>query len=110
MRHLRRRGHGRSGRRCRVTPSVTSVRFVPASRLDQRQGLLGWASAELGGLVRIDGLVVRRTLRGDVRVFPPERIDRGGRRHRVMDVVDPQLERAWEAEILVALNAQGVLP
>lgn len=93
-----------------MTPLVTSVRFLQASALDQQQGLLGWASATLAGVVRVDGLVVRRTLHGDVRVFPPERIDRGGRRHRVVDVVDPHVERAWEAEILVALKAQGVLP
>ena len=93
-----------------MTPLVTSVRFVPASVLDQRQGVLGWASAELAGVVRIDGLVVRRTLSGDVRVFPPERVDRVGRVHRIVDVIDSRLERAWEAEILVALKAQGVLP
>jgi len=92
-----------------MTPSVTSVRFVPASRLDQRQGLLGWASAELGGLVRIDGLVVRRTLHGDVRVFPPERVDRNGRLHRVVDVLDAKCERAIEKSILAALKAQAVL-
>ena len=93
-----------------MTPLVTSVRFLPASRLDRQQGLLGWVSAELAGVVRIDGLVVRRTLHGDVRVFPPERTDRRGRKHRVVDVIDSRLERAWEAEILVALKAQGVLP
>ncbi|MBL8801035.1 MAG: hypothetical protein JNN27_03505 [Planctomycetes bacterium] len=93
-----------------MIPLVTSVRFLHASRLDRQQGLLGWVSAELAGVVRIDGLVLRRTLRGDIRVFPPERIDRGGRRHRVVDVIDARLERAWEAEILVALKAQGVLP
>jgi hypothetical protein len=93
-----------------MKPIISAVRFLPASPLDQQQGLLGWASAELAGVVRIDGLVVRRTLRGDVRVFPPERVDRGGRRHRVVDVIDSRLERAWEAEILVALKAQGVLP
>ncbi|MBL8800451.1 MAG: hypothetical protein JNN27_00525 [Planctomycetes bacterium] len=93
-----------------MTPLISSLRFLRASKLEQQRGLLGWVSAELAGVVRIDGLIVRRTLRGDVRVFPPERVDRRGRRHRVMDVVDPQLEQAWEAEILAALEAQGVLP
>jgi len=93
-----------------MTPSVTSVRFLPASRLDRQQGLLGWVSAELAGVVRVEGLVLRRTARGAVRVFPPERVDGTGRRHRVVDVIDSRLERAWEAEILVALKAQGVLP
>ncbi len=93
-----------------MKPTISAVRFLPASAIDKQQGLLGWVSAELAGVVRIDGLVLRRTLRNEIRVFPPERIDRGGRRHRVVDVIDARLERAWEAEILVALKAQGVLP
>lgn len=93
-----------------MKPSVTSVRFLPASALDRQQGLLGWVSAELAGVVRIDGLVLRRTRHGELRVFPPERIDRGGRRHRVVAVLDAGHERAIEKSILAALAAQAVLP
>ncbi len=93
-----------------MTLVVTSVRFVAACRRDLHQGLLGWAGANLGDFLRVDGFVVRRTRQGELRVFPPERIDRGGRRHRVVDVIDAELEREIEVQVLVALKAQGVLP
>ena len=92
-----------------MTPIVTDVRFLPASPLDQQQGLLGWVGANLGDLLRVDGFVVRRTRHGVWRVFAPERLDRTGRRHRVVDVLDADHERAIEAQILAALRERGDL-
>ncbi|MBL8800441.1 MAG: hypothetical protein JNN27_00475 [Planctomycetes bacterium] len=93
-----------------MTPLVTSVRFLHASALDRQQGLLGWAEFTLHGQLRISGSTVRRTRGGRVRAFGPERIDRLGRLHRVVDVLDAELEREIEEQLLVALKAQGVLP
>jgi hypothetical protein len=92
-----------------LTPTVTAVRFLPASALDQQRGLMGWAGANLSDLLRIDGFVVRRTRHGVWRVFPPERLDRAGRRHRVVDVLDADHERAIEAQIIAALRERGDL-
>lgn len=93
-----------------MTPVVTNVRFVPASQIDGEQGLLGWCRVELGGVLGIDGVVIRRSIHGATRAFLPERIDRAGRRHRVVEVLDRDVERAVEKAILAALREQGMLP
>ncbi len=92
-----------------MKPIITDVSFAPASDLDRMQGLLGWAEFTLHGHLRISGSTVRRTRRGDLRAFVPERIDRSGRRHRVVEVLDAELEREIEVQLLAALKAQRVI-
>jgi hypothetical protein len=49
-------------------PRVTSVRFHAACRMDQLDGLLGWASAVVGDTLLINGFTVRRTRGGALRM------------------------------------------
>jgi hypothetical protein len=88
---------------------VTSVIFRPALLLEQRDGLLGWASVQIDGWIRIHGFSIRRTRAGDLRAFPPERLDSWQRWRRIVEMAGEHTEQDIERQILDALAAQGAL-
>ena len=52
---------------------VTEVRFNRASDHDAATGLLGWVSLVLNGRLQLDGVAVRQTQDGGLRLSFPER-------------------------------------
>lgn len=76
----------------------SDVHFSPASPADQLAGLLGYVRVDLGDFL-LDGLTLRKTRQGEVRLSFPARKDQHGRRHpHVRDL------GGFEAAILGALG------
>ena len=71
---------------------LRDLRFTPASRGHRRGGLLGWLGFRIGADWRVDGVAVRRTLRGELRLSFPSRVDGAGREH---PFVLPACSRVW---------------
>ncbi len=82
---------------------ISNVRLTPASADDQSRGLLGWLSLT-AGLLRLDGLTLRRTRRGRLTVSYPVRLDGKGRMHPVVWPVDVRARRTIEHAILTKLG------
>jgi hypothetical protein len=72
--------------------------------------LLGWVTFELDGTLRLDGIALRRTLAGDVRLSDPQRVDRQGREHPYIRPVDDAARREVERQVLQALRVAGRVP
>ena len=85
---------------------VTEVRLSRA--LDQSRGLVGWLSFVLNENLRLDGIALRRTREGDLRLSFPERRDSDGRRHPVVRPLDAEARDEIEAQVFQALEAQEV--
>ena len=82
---------------------VSSVRFRAASPEDVASGLLGWIRCNVSGL-DVDGLVLRRTLAGDLRLAFPSRRDSRGQRHFILRPVTDAVRRDLEFKIIGALG------
>jgi len=80
--------------------SVHDLRFTPAPASLARGGMLGWARFRLGDGWLVDGVAVRRTLGGEVKLSFPARVDGAGREHAY---VLPASDRA-EAEVLALVE------
>lgn len=88
-------------------PRLLDVRFTPASDTDAAVGLLAYVSCTFEGLLRLDGLTLRRTLAGRVTLTYPARTDRAGRRHPYYRPVDDDARLAIEAQVFAALGLQA---
>ena len=81
---------------------VSSIRYVPAGPEDQQRGLLGWVSCALG-LIRVDGIAVRRTLSGRLALSFP----RGRGRHPVVRPLNDEARLAIEEAVLASIGWGG---
>lgn len=84
---------------------VSDVRFTPAGTEEQARGLLGWVSCSVGFL-RLDGIAVRRRLRGGRTLSFPK-----GRRGRFpVRPIDDEARQAIERDVFddIDLDAGGV--
>jgi hypothetical protein len=80
---------------------VRDVALVIAGPANEERGLLAWAAISIGPL-RLDGLAVRRRLDGELIVTYPARKDPGGKLHRSMTPLDPELDRQIRTSIIAA--------
>ena len=83
---------------------VRALRFTPASPESRRTGLLGWVAFRIGADWHVDGVAVRRTSAGRLRLSFPQRIDGAGRAHPFLL---PACSRAWrelERAVLAAIE------
>ena len=69
-------------------------------------GLLGYVGLRLGDLC-LDGLTLRRTTYGELRLSYPARRDRSGRDHPLVRPVDDAARRVIEAQVFEALGLGG---
>ena len=69
---------------------VTAVRLRAPDDRARREGVVAFADVELAGAIRFD-VVVRRDSRGGLRVSYPTRHARGGRRHRLVEILTGHL-------------------
>ena len=86
---------------------VSVTRFSRALASDRRQGLQGWVAITLSGVLRIDGIAIRRKADGGVAVFFPERVDARGRRHAVVWPIAPWARREIERQVLAQLSERA---
>ncbi len=86
---------------------VSGVRFAPAGARDRASGLLGWASFVLGGIVRLDGVSVRRTRRGDLALSFPSRTGSSGQRFPFIRPLGDQIRRDLERQVIDAIDLGG---
>jgi len=86
---------------------VSEVHFSAASTSERATGLLGFVRFVLGGLVKLDGVAVRRTRRGNHVLSFPVRHDAEGRQHPVVRPVNDLAREDLEAQILRALGLRG---
>ena len=93
----------------RSSPTVTHVRFTPSRPLDAHAGLLGFVTCTVEDLFEIDGVALRRTTRGELRLSFPARTDSSGRRHTILRPLHAAAWRSMERQVFWALQSQGVL-
>jgi DNA-binding cell septation regulator SpoVG len=87
---------------------VTDVRLVAASC--GRGGLVGWVGFVLGGIVQVDGVTLRETAAGALRLSFPERRDGRGRRHPIVRPLGDAARREIERQVFAALGITEVAP
>jgi len=83
---------------------IGRVSFTAAPPSELRSGLVGFVCCDLAGLVRLDGIAVRRTLGGELRLSFPSRRDRAGREHHVVRPLDSEAREAIETSVFEALR------
>ncbi len=84
--------------------AVSDVRFVAASRSEVETGLSGWACFVVNGVLRLDGVAVRRTLNGRTAISFPAKRDSTGRMRKYVRPVNAEVARELEHEVLTALG------
>jgi DNA-binding cell septation regulator SpoVG len=87
---------------------VTSVLFVPAPPLDTRNGLAGFVTVHVNGLV-IHRIAVRRARDGRYLLSFPVQHDRRGRRNVVVHPLDAAAHAEIERQVIADLRRQGRL-
>ena len=85
---------------------VSNVRFYTAPPEDRESGLLGWLSFTLGERLRLDGVALRRTLDGHLRLSYPGRKDGAGRVHHHIRPLDDETRRRIERQVFIALGRE----
>ena len=86
--------------------TITEVRFVPAPAAEVRTGLLGYLGATLNGALRLEGLVVRRTLDGRFVISYPSRRDAAGRKHFLIRPLTDATRRHLERQVFRELGLE----
>ncbi len=86
---------------------ITEVRFVAAGPQERDRGLLGWVSCCLNGVLKLDGITVRRTVTGQLRLSFPERRDQAGGSHPYIRPLNDAARRAMEDAVFRALGLEG---
>jgi hypothetical protein len=83
---------------------IASVRFTLAPPEQRQDGLIGWISFVLDARFAIDGVALRRSLRGEVVFSWPARKDGAGRLHHHVRPLDDCTRVAIEDELLAHLH------
>jgi len=88
---------------------VTVLRFTPAPRSFRHDGLLGWVILQVGDLLVVDGVEVRRSRRGrQILSFPRKRGGGRGGDGTEFSIVRPLDQRARDRlEQLVLSEIRG---
>jgi DNA-binding cell septation regulator SpoVG len=93
-----------------MTPRITAVVFTPSSALDAADGMLGWLRVQVDQWLEIDGVVLRRSSHGELRLHFPSRVDRAGfRRHYARPMNEPS-RVAIQEQVIAQLRRERRLP
>ena len=84
--------------------SLTSVHYTPASAKSERTGLLGYLSLGVGDVLMINGVTLRRTRDGDLRLAYPERRNGGRRGHPYVRPFNDAARREIERQVFKRLG------
>ena len=85
-------------------PLVSDVSLIPAAPSVSSGGLIGFVAATIDGVLRVDGLALRRTRSGRLVLTFPTRRDRRGREHPYLRPTCARVRLAIEAAILGELG------
>lgn len=83
---------------------ISEVSLVPARPEQIEKGMIGHVSLVLGGLLKLDGLVLRRTHRGHPALSFPCRRDRQGRDHPYIRPLSDAARRRIEERVFDLLD------
>lgn len=86
--------------------AVRDLRFTPAPASLARAGMLGWVSFRLGDGWLVDGVTVRRTLGGELRLSFPTRTDRSGRKRVLLRPASDEARCEIERAVLAQLRSE----
>lgn len=89
-------------------PRVSVGAFTPAPALDVADGLLGWVDVELGALVVVHGVAVRRTQCAALSLSWPVRDDRRRERRAVVRPLDDRARVEVERQVLGELRRRRI--
>ncbi len=81
--------------------------FSHGSMQEQDSGLLGWMVVEVDGWLILDGITLRLTRNGILRVSFPARTDKQGKRRAYIASKDDAVRIEFERRILGALAFEG---
>jgi DNA-binding cell septation regulator SpoVG len=87
-----------------ASAAITELSVSPASERDSGTGLLAFIAIELDGVIRIDGLTLRRIQGGRMSLSFPSRTSRRGDRHPLVRPRDRAARAAIERTIFDALG------
>lgn len=90
-----------------MIPAVSRVLLVQATPTEIERGLLGWVSFDLDGVLRVDGVALRRRLDGKPTLSFPCRKGRAGDSHPYLRPLDAQTRAVLERLVFAALNLDG---
>jgi hypothetical protein len=90
------------------TPQLTlsDIAFIPACRKGVRSGLLGWVSFLVNGTIHLDGIAVRRTRCGRLRLSFPARQSLNGQEFPYVRPLDDRTRTEIEAQVFRALRLE----
>lgn len=91
-----------------MKPRVSIASFTPAPPLDIADGLLGWLDIEVGGLVVIHGVALRRSRRGGLALSWPAKDDSHGNRRAVVRPLDDRARVAIERQVFGELRLRRI--
>jgi hypothetical protein len=89
---------------------VSDVRFVAASPAEVETGLSGWVRFVVNGILRVDGVAVRRTLNGRTAISFPAKRDKTGRMRKYVRPANAEVGREIEYQVLKALGFEEGSP
>lgn len=88
---------------------VSHVRMTLASRAEAQSGLFAYVRLRIGPIL-LDGLTLRRTRGGDLRLSYPARRSRRGWLHAHVRPADERVAREVERQVLEQLGLTEVAP
>ena len=83
---------------------VTDVRRLPGSGSDAQTGLLGYVQFVICGVVRVDGVTLRRTRGGRLALSYPVKKYGPGAQYPLIKPVDEAVRREVERQVFAALD------
>lgn len=86
---------------------VDFIRCFPVPQYLRNQGMRCFANVVIDGRLRVDGLVVRRTLEGKNIVTWPERRDGQRRPHTIVTVIGTESRQVVEDAVLAGARKGG---
>jgi hypothetical protein len=90
---------------------ISGVGFTPATREDERSGLLGYVTCTFADLLLLDGLTLRVTAAGRHTLSFPSRTDGQGGRHPYFRPQDDRARRIIEDAVFRSLGiSNGAQP
>ena len=90
-----------------MTLRISDLSYIAASRDHRRRGLLGWVAVTIDDALRLDGIALRRTVTGQLRLSFPQRRDQAGGSHPYIRPLSDAARRALEAQVFAALGLEG---
>ena len=83
---------------------VSEVRYLPAGADDAERGLLGYIACVVNGVLKLDGLTLRRTADRRLALSWPARTDRLGQRHAFVHPISDEARRDVEHQVFQQLG------